>query len=289
MLAASPQIVYIHEPFNRTVYRPGICAARFDKWMTYLTPETGRPYERAFADMLRFRFRYDVGLRHAETPIAVLRVFARGARSFFWSVTRKRPLIKDPIAIFSAAWLHETFGVLPVVLIRHPGAFVSSVVRLNWRFDFNDLLTQPELMRDLLSPFADELRAHAAAGLTGDPVDQAAFLWNVIHHVIGVYQERHPAWIFLRYEDLASDPVAQFESLYARLGLPFTDKVRQTIASSTDDSNPAVRDDSTPHVTRLDSRTAARSWSKKLTAQQIERIRSITAPYAERYYTPSEW
>ena len=289
MLSASPGLSYIHEPFNLDSYRLGVCGARFTRWMTYLTPESGRAYEPAFAEMLRFRYHYTHALSGARTPMDLVRALTRGFGFLRSRLARKRALIKDPIAIFSAAWLHETFGVQPVVLIRHPGAFVSSLVRLDWRFDFNDLLEQPDLMRDLLPSFEPAIREFAAAGTNADPIEEVAFLWNVIHHVIGVYQQRYPHWIFLRYEDLAADPIPRFEELYRKLGLPFTEKVRRTIWASTNESNPATRDDRTPHVTRLDSKATARSWAKKLTPAQIERIRTITAEHAGRYYDPAEW
>lgn len=289
MLASAPGVGYIHEPFNLTVYRPGMFRGRFDEWMTHLTPETGRDYEEAFADALAFRYRYGAALRNLHRPLDLARLVVRGLRYLRYRLTRSRPLMKDPIAIFSAEWLHQKFGMSVVVLIRHPAAFVNSIMRLKWRFDFNHMLSQRELMRDLLAPLESEIREYARAPLTQHALDEAAFLWKVIHHVIGIYQERHPDWIFLRYEDLAADPLPQFEQLFARLGLRFSERARRTIAESTSESNPPLRDDSTPHVTRLDSRQVSRSWTRKLSAEEIARVRAITAPYAERYYTDAEW
>ena len=63
---------------------------------------------------------------------------------------RHLELLKDPIALFSTPWLVDRFNVHAVVMIRHPAAYVSSVSRLGWRFDFGYLLGQDLLMRDLL-------------------------------------------------------------------------------------------------------------------------------------------
>jgi len=38
MIANSPSVGYIHEPFNPTIYRPGICAAKF-RGFTYISKE----------------------------------------------------------------------------------------------------------------------------------------------------------------------------------------------------------------------------------------------------------
>jgi hypothetical protein len=109
--------------------------------------------------------------------------------------------MKDPIALFSAPWLARTFNADVVVLIRHPAAVVSSLVRLDWIFYFPYLLEQPELMRDWLAPFAEEIRRFAAS--PQPLLEQGILLWRIMHHVIFRYQQEHPEWIFLRHEDLS--------------------------------------------------------------------------------------
>ena len=39
------------------------------------------------------------------------------------------PLIKDPIAIFSADWLADKYDMNVVVLSRHPLGFISSLLK----------------------------------------------------------------------------------------------------------------------------------------------------------------
>src|SRR5882672_1880226 len=39
MIARSPTIRYIHEPFNPDAFKPGICAARFEREFTYVCAE----------------------------------------------------------------------------------------------------------------------------------------------------------------------------------------------------------------------------------------------------------
>ena len=111
------------------------------------------------------------------------------------------PLLKDPIAVFSAEWLNTTFGTEPVLLVRHPAAFAASVKRLDLRHPFGHFLAQPLLMRDWLEPYAEQLETFARR--EQDIVDQAILLWNVIHHALAEYRTRHPDWILLRLEDLS--------------------------------------------------------------------------------------
>ena len=131
------------------------------------------------------------------------------------------PLLKDPIAVFSVEWLHDTFGAEPVLLVRHPAAFAASVKRLHLRHPFGDFLAQPLMMRDWLSSFADELERFAAR--EQEIVDQAILLWNVIHHALATYRARHPEWALLRLEDISRQPAAEFHALFDRLGVPRDD------------------------------------------------------------------
>jgi len=52
-------------------------------------------------------------------------------------IRNDRPLIKDPIAIFSTEWLCKKFNMKVLVMIRHPAAFCSSLKIKNWAFNFN--------------------------------------------------------------------------------------------------------------------------------------------------------
>ncbi len=83
---------------------------------------------------------------------------ARDARSFLSGrIFNRRALIKDPFAFFSAPWIAETFGCTVVITIRHPAAFVSSLKRLDWPFDFSDLIDQPLLIQDWLAPYYPQM------------------------------------------------------------------------------------------------------------------------------------
>ena len=67
----------------------------------------------------------------------------------------------------SVVWYAQRLGCRVVVSVRHPASFVGSWRRLGWTAHLEELLAQPLLMRDLLGPYADELRA---ANDSTDPV-----------------------------------------------------------------------------------------------------------------------
>jgi hypothetical protein len=172
-----------------------------------------------------------------------------------------------------------------VVQVRHPAAFVSSLKRYQWTHPFGDFLAQPLLIRDLLSPFEEEIRDFAA--VERPPVEQAILLWRLIHYAIVGYRDLHPGWIFCRHEDLASDPVAGFRDLYDRLGLTYGAKAQAAVARATDSSNPAEA--SSDRTLRRDSRASIWTWKSRLTAEEIERVRVETEPLWKEFYSDGDW
>lgn len=285
MLAASPKVGYIHEPFNPT-HRPGTYTAKLPHWFLYVTEENEAPYYEPMKNTLAFRF--SLG---AELPaIRSLRHVGRMAKNYKnFSTYRLRqaiPLIKDPIALFSAEWLAARFDMSVITLIRHPAAFAYSIRRLNWQHNFNGFLQQPMLMRDHLAPFASEIEEYAQH--PQDILDQAILLWRMMHHVILTYQNAHKDWTFLRHEDMSEDPQQHFTYLYKSLNLEFTDKVRTTIDDYTNASNPS--DPHKKHVlTKRDSKSNIKSWKKKLTEAEITHIRTKVEDVAHIFYTDSDW
>ena len=177
--------------------------------------------------------------------------------------------------MFSADWLAERFDMDVVVTVRHPCAFAASIKRLHWAYTkrFGDLLAQPLLMRDFLSAYAEPLRAYSER--EHDIVDQAILLWNVQTEAIARHRERHESeWVFVRLEDISRAPVDRFRDMFERLGVIWTDRVEELVRSTSDASNPAEA--SRPDSVRRDSAAHITNWKRRLTADEIARVRAGT-------------
>jgi hypothetical protein len=247
--------------------------------MAGLEPATDPP------DVLAFRYPAEslVRIRSARQAFQLL----DEAPWAMWNrLRRARPLVKDPIALMSAEWLAERFGFEVVVLIRHPAAFAGSLVRLDWpRFDFRNWADQPTFLRDLAGPYADAVRSFdpARQGL----LEEAILLWNVIHHVILGYRDRHPGWLFVRHEDLAEEPVKGFHDLYERLDLEW-DRVAERIVVRSSTGRAEVP----PYLhrtVRRDSRASRWTWRDRLTPEERDRVREGTAEVAAAFYGDRDW
>ena len=227
-------------------------------------------------------------LKHGKGIADVLRVFKYFFKNCYKrSITKPRALLKDPIAFFSAEWLCNTFDMDVVILIRHPAAFVSSLKRLNWRHPFEHFLAQDQLMADFLEPFRSKIKVCAENKC--DIISQGILLWYIFHHVVRIYQDMRPQWIFVKHEDLSRDPVSEFKKIYDQLGLRFSAKIGSVINDLSSSSNPSeVSDKSFDEISR-DSRKNIWNWRRRLTKEEIGRIKNGVDPLASAFYDESDW
>jgi hypothetical protein len=284
MLAANSQVAYISEPLN-VLHRPGVLRAKSPHWYQYICDENEEAYLAAFGELLDYRY-------HTWSEIISIRSlkdFLRMGRDFaiFYNglMMGSRTLLKDPFAVFSIPWFVKRFDFTVIVTVRHPAAFASSLKRLGWNFDFNHLLNQPLLMRDHLEPYQDRMREVKA----DDVVRQASLLWAMIYRTVHAYRDLLPDLQIVRHEDLSRDPVPGYRELYESLDLEFTPRVEKRILGSSSAENPRELSQKRVHSVKLDSRASIENWKKRLTGEEITRIREITEDTARLYYPEFNW
>lgn len=275
MVAASPQVGYIHEPFNLTT-RPGICGARFTWQFTYVTDDNARPYQSHLVKTFTFQYN-QLGELATVRDSREFRAYRRAG---------VRPLVKDPLVLFSAEWLAKEFEMQVVVLIRHPAAFASSVKRFGWTHPFEHFTQQPLIMCDHLAPFDAEVRDYAAN--EHDAIDHSNLLWRLIYSMVHEYQQRHPDWFFVKHEDLSMQPMDGYTKIFGDLGLDFTDEIRTSIEEYSGTTNPGEAP-ADVGAFKIDSAANVTAWKQRLTPDEIFRIREGTADVSQFFYEDGEW
>lgn len=281
VLGASPEILYVHEPFNAN-YADSLFPIRFPHHHFYVCKENERGYAPLFDDLLALRprtlrrLRWVRKVKHLRWVMRVHRQMTEARRSGV------RPMMKDPLALFSAPWLAERYDAQVLVMIRHPLAFAGSLKKAKWSFEFNDLLRQPLLMRDLLGMYEEPIRAAAAA--EQPIVDQAILLWNIMYHLVNEFRRQHDDWLFVRHEDISLDPPAGFARIFDWLGVQMDDAVRGAIEAHS--FSKKQKDLNRVHEFDLerDSRMNVVSWQSRLTPQEAERVLTGTAEVAGAFY-----
>jgi len=284
MLSANSQTAYISEPLN-VWHRAGVLRACVKHWYIFITDKNESAYLPAFNELLGFRYHLFDEIKSLHSS----KDFFRMGRDLeiFWRgrLMHQRPLLKDPFAVFSLPWFVERLNCQVVVTVRHPAAFASSLKRLNWPFDFSDLLDQPLLMQDYLEPYGKYMQAIKADDIIG----QASLLWTMIYRVVYSVRQRIPFIQVVRHEDLSLDPVSGYRALYQSLGLDFTSRVEQTILNASSSENPTEVSRKKVHAVKLDSRANLDNWKRRLTSDEITRIRRVTEEVAHLYYPEVKW
>lgn len=281
MLCLSGEAAYIHEPMcpNRS---PGWLTDPMPHWFTYITGENEGPYLEPMRRVLELRYPFVPSLLAIRHPKDLARQLPEMARAVIYRAGRLRPLFKDPFALYSVEWLAERFGMKPIVMIRKPVAFVSSIKKLNWGFDYErEWMAQPLLMRDHLGPYRPFFEGYEGEV---DLVGEGIVMWNAMYDFVDRLRRRRPDFLYVRYEDLAADPIAGYRDLYQALGLRWDERVRQRIAGYSDSANPKDVSPRRRRAIKRDSAAAAETWRSRLTPEEARRVESETSLVAAAFY-----
>ncbi|MCK5313484.1 MAG: sulfotransferase [Anaerolineales bacterium] len=284
MLAAGGETAYISEPLN-VWHRPGVMRTPVENWYTYICSENEHTYLPALRETLTYHYHAWDEIKSLRSGKDLLRMGRDWSNFLKGRISKQRPLIKDPFAAFSVLWFAERLQSQVVITVRHPAAFASSLKRLSWSFDFQDLLKQPLLMRDWLEPYRDEMNAMPAA----DVIGQSSLLWRMIYQVVDTCRKNRSGIQIVRHEDLSLEPVVGYQALYASLGLQFTSRAKEAILKSSSSDNPKEISKNSVHSIKLNSRASLYNWKHRLTSEEIIRIRKLTEDVSTIYYPEGDW
>lgn len=269
LLGLARATTVLQEPFNVAPHFYAL-GGNAKRWFAY-APDIG---EAESKDAFKLVLSRSAGrVYERRNPARYLRFLRRG-----------RLIIKDPIAAFSAEWLVTEFGVVPLVLVRHPAAFAASLKRLSWYFPFEDLASQEQLIEDVLFPFRDDLMNPPQ-----EVVEQAALLWLVIYHALDLYASRGSDWTVVRHEDISEDPVMHLKNLYRVFGLDWEPRIETRVRGLSHRDNPTDPRDGAVHVLKRNSRENIKRWRRVLSSSEVSYIRKATISVSEKYYDAGDW
>ena len=269
ILSLPDEVVYIQEPFNLETSTDSI-DYRFEHWFPHVEDLADRErlfeaMERPPARLTRYRAARRVVRMHLENAAHRLR--------------GRMPLVKDPLALFSAEELAERFSLDVVCMIRHPLAFCSSLKRWDWKFPFAHFSGQPRLMEKFFQEDAGIIERYARE--EQPIVHQATLLWNLFHKVIRRYETDHPEWHFRRHGDMVLDPVNRFRELYQDLGLPFEEEIERHLRESV---TGGAGETQTDVYGARDAAAVTRTWKDRLTPDEVDFILGETSALRAHFY-----
>jgi len=189
------------------------------------------------------------------------------------------PLIKDPIAVFSADWLAEKFDMDVVVMNRHPLGFISSLLKSNFGFDFNHLLRQALLIDDYLKDYAERIiemkdQLNKEGKNRETIIKYGVLMWEIINSVILKYKKKHKNWFFYRLEDIQTDTRGIINGLYSDLNIKIEPSIDKKINY---------------RLTKKKSKNKLKSWENDFSKEEMLEVKRFCQDKAEVFYGNSDW
>lgn len=276
MLSAGPAVTYVHEPFNVSHSRAWY-GLPIERWFSYYPDIADKAgLDHAYRQILSYqRLGNPADVQSAGGLVKQAKRFVKRRRNTL--------LIKDPLALLSADHLARAYDMKVVCMIRHPLSFCGSIKKWNWAFPFADFLAQPTLMADHFAGYRAQIERFAQH--EQDIVDQGILLWNTLHSVIKSYRDNHPDWVFLRHEEATQQPDALFREAYERVGLPFTEQVRQALQGSSESGSGETKDH---NYKPRDQQAVLKTWEDRLTKQEADRVMEQTSGLRAAFYPGDE-
>lgn len=279
------------EPFNDANNRPGIFNCKFGHYFPYIAPGE-RQYFGPVLHALNFKYNLAEGLKGICNKYEFARLTRDFVKSFYYRITKKRAFVKDPNALFMVEWMYHHFNADIVVLIRHPAAFVSSLIVLKWYFPFKDLLKQEELIQTYLFNFRDKIKYYAK--YEQKLIDQAILAWCLLHQTILHYQKKHLDWIFVRHEDLSRNPEKEFRQIFQKVGIEYDKRVASCVKKYSGTDNPSDTTStqipvSSKQSIKRNSQSNIWNFKNRLTTKEILYIRKRVESISGNFYKDDDW
>lgn len=234
VLSLPLSVDYIHEPFGRGCGMPAFQHLP----PRYLRPGAQDGQTKRYHELISRIFRYDFTLRTSRYEgdpwwrkgIKQL-VGSRGP--FYLRLAKINPfhraaVIKDPRGLLMTEYLYCTFGVRPVIVVRHPVSLAASLRRMGWWPGLDKFERSPALVEDYLMGEEAFLERDWP-----DPLSEAMACWRLSHQVVLAQLEKYPDWQLITHEALSQRPLETFRQLYDALGLLWSQRIARRLQRMT--------------------------------------------------------
>ena len=207
----------------------------------------------------------------------------QSARQFFRSVYRgyfssalskgSNVVVKDPTAPLIVDWLHCTYNIQPLIILRHPCGFASSIGELGWELNVNQILRQERLMQTHLSSYRSILE-HAK----NDIWATRASIWSAIYTVLVTQSKSHSDWLFYEYEAICQDPISQFREVSQKLGLQWSKSAESMVEMK------SGKNSMDPGSTNRVSQLMPEIWKERLATAEVDTILEVCEKFGLANY-----
>jgi hypothetical protein len=292
LLDASPQVLYRNEPDNwhgvpwfkdipsrvdplpendvfREPFARGIERCLSTHCLQYVPPPS---FRKDFQRNGLF-WSVDVGLRAmrklglGDGPILEMPRFA-----FRQNPRAVHLVVKSVISNLRLAWIHQQFPDYRLVLIiRHPGGYLSSSLRVHPKGDVDGFGRRSRLDGTLLPFPRPEFERYAEAYANGTDFERELIYWIVANETPLIALANSPALKVVVYEELCAEPERVLREVYEHCRIPFGESTLRFLRASTSEHQ------SDDYGVFKDPKRVAWQWREEIDARQREMIESHLA------------
>lgn len=268
VLNTAEGIKYFYEPFNRDQVPEAT-----PYWLKYLRVEDR---DREFENYCRRVFAGELD----QQPI--IRKLAKPYSTFQGRLRwlPGRIMVKDVHSCLALSWIHHHINPVIVIVLRHPCAMASSWYRVfkstaqkNSIKGLQRMLEQPLLIQDYLNPFEDILLQK-----NSNFWYKVGLYWGATYFILQQQIQHNPDWIVVKHEDLCANPVKNYQSLFSKLDLVWTERTEQLLVTSTQQDSKEAYSPS-----RITSQEPNK-WQNELENWQIESVMNGVEPFQNVFY-----
>jgi len=177
----------------------------------------------------------------------------------------ERVIAKSIHAQLSLEWIDQAFDVTPLVLLRHPANVLASWMEVGLKDGRNSTLeSRPEVRARYVERWGVPLPGD-------DPVERMSWRIGLLVAALEEAMARNPRWQMRTHEQLCTDSVATFRTLFDDLGLEWGDATEQFLVEN-----------DTPGEGFVTKRVAADvvdSWQQRLDDDQLATLRRVLATF----------
>jgi len=176
-----------------------------------------------------------------------------------------RVVAKSIHAHMSLEWLAQEFDIVPLVLLRHPASVLASWMEVNLKDGrYSTLESRPDIRARYLDRWG--------VGPPGpDHVETLSWRIALLIAVLEDVVAKHPTWQVRTHEQLCTDSVATFRTLFDDLGLEWSDATEEYLVEHN------VPGDG--FQTRRVASEVVDSWQRRLDEEQLATLRRVLAAF----------
>jgi Sulfotransferase family len=172
-----------------------------------------------------------------------------------------RVVAKSIHAQLSIEWIAAEFDVDVLVLLRHPASVLASWMEVGLKDSrYSTLENHPVIRERFIEPWGVPRPGP-------DPVERMSWMIGLLIAALEEAYSRHPEWHLRTHEQLCSDPAAEFEQLYADLGLTWGEAPADFLLRHNTEGSGFM-------VKRIASELPD-SWKSRLDDKQLATLRSV--------------